>query len=569
MSRLFLLWSAESRDASWLTAGQGQCLVFDPLGAELATAHGVEPVLADDLLDWDARAAIELKVAELLKAIRKQVVAEADPGGAPGLSRAVVDLAEYELRFEWTALLCAHAAARRLGGPYEAIISQPETPSAILAGVAAAAGRGPSVSGHWLPAREPPPRRRLAHAVANALVAARAVATPPESIRLLALPAMRIITALSPLAPAELQAAGLAVGVFPGLTHGDPLRLVVDKRLPAFVPRPGRVRAPGAPALGPTGEPELLDAALRRAADRMLAGAAGGAVAARQALGAMAALPSLRALLLPTTALGAARLVRDWAARRGIRVGVVQHGMYAFRDWDGGDRLADVIYGWGPGVRAQVAAWGPPTPRVEVVGAPGLPRPSTIRRQALTVDRVLVASTHPNLGTALTPWGSRWAFLHAVRGGLKTLRDAGASVTLRPHPSEPHDVYERLLRGFGIDGVEVTSAGAFGQVASAYDLVVCPPSSTAVEAAAIGVPILLWFGDQPSAIRRQFLLPPLSDELPGSFTDAGQFQSLARQAISAPEALLRQATSLSQRLLSYAEPYDPRRLADELRKLAE
>jgi hypothetical protein len=569
LPRLFLLWSAESADTSWLGSDGGRCLVFDPLGADVVAAHGVEPVLADDLLDWDTRAAVELKVAELLAALRSRVGARADVAGGDDLPRAAADLAEYELRFEWTALLCAHAAASRVSAGYAAVVPQPGTPSAILAGVQAATGHWAGAPRYWRPVVEPPPPRRLAHAVADAVVAARAVATPRRSIRLLALPAMRIITALAPLEPAELREAGLAVGVFPGLTHGDPLRLVVAKRLPAFVPAPGRSRPAAPPEVGPTGEPGLLDAALRAAGDRMLARAAAGAAAARRALRSMESLSELRAVLLPTTALGAARLVRDWAALRGLRIGVVQHGMYAFRDWDGGDRLADVIYGWGPGVASQVAAWGAPPPTVEVVGAPGLPHRSATHRSAPTVSRVMVASTHPNLGTAFTPWGFRWAFLGSLGAGLRILGRAGAAVTLRPHPSEPHVGYERILDALGLDGVKVTSAGVFGEVASDYDVVICPPSSAAVEAAAVGVPVLLWTGGQPGAIRRRFLVPPLSEELPGSFADGPEFDRLARQAVETPDALLSEARSLSERLLAYAEPYEPRRLANQLRKLGE
>ena len=287
-------------------------------------------------------------------------------------------------------------------------------------------------------------------------------------------------------------------------------------------------------------------------------------------LPALERLPNLRAIVLPSAALSVMRLPRSWAAQR--------HGsprprpsstagIYGLIEGDGGDRRADVLFGWGPGVAAQVEMWAPPHPRLELVGVPGLARtPHPARTRPLR--RVLVATTSPALGIALATWSMREDFMDALTDGLARLRGAGVPVELRLHPHESPAEYASMDAHAGREPLPFAPPGSFAQVVTRSDLLVSPYSSVAFEAAALAIPVAMWMPLVPAAVRTEHFVPPLSGELPGAFADAAAFDALIARILENPARGLEAPMSLSRSLDGYVAPLDTRRFAAALVELA-
>jgi hypothetical protein len=250
-------------------------------------------------------------------------------------------------------------------------------------------------------------------------------------------------------------------------------------------------------------------------------------------------------------------------------VAAIQHGVYGFRDWDGGDRLADVVLGWGDEVAEQIAGWPPPVPRLAAVGTPGLHSQSSPRRRGERIQRVLIATTAATFGSALSPWGFCYDYAAAMHRGVERLRSAGVAVSLRVHPAERLEDYTRIFAAFGMVTIPAAPKGVFPEVVSRYDLLISSISSVALEAARLGVPVVLWTLRPPPAVRTEFLLPPFGEDLPSTFRDEFEFDALMRLALEQPASFLANAHALATRLARYAEPFDPDRLAAELQALAE
>jgi ABC-type amino acid transport substrate-binding protein len=232
---------------------------------------------------------------------------------------------------------------------------------------------------------------------------------------------------------------------------------------------------------------------------------------------------------------------------------------------DGGDRRADVLFGWGPAVAGQVARWTAPQPRLEVVGVPGLAR-ATRRRRDSRLQRVLVATTTGPFGTALAPWSTREDFLDALGDGLDRLRKAGIGIELRLHPREPTAEYEIMEGRAGRDPLPLAPPGPFAKVAERADLLIAPYSSVAFEAAALDIPVAMWIPDVTAAVRAHFV-PPLSEDLPGTFANAAGFDGLVARALDDRAGGLDTALSLSRNLGAYIAPLDTGRFASALVEL--
>lgn len=559
MANLHLRWSARPDDTGPSPDDDDLVLVFAPAAAPSATRARV--LFADDLLDWHARAAIEVQVGELLSGVRDAAVND-----------DVLDACEFELRVEWINVLCAHAAAQAVqaDGPFSKLLASALAPASIVAGVGAALDLAPSPAPQWrleLPFRGGVGWRGSA---ARTIVAARAAATRRGPVRVLAFPGQRLTQALSRLSPGQVRKLGLAVAALPEFAHGEAARLVLSHRLPALrldtaIPT-ARSLEPDANAAvaGRITDDERLDQVLGEIADAVLQRGAQRVAAINALTPNLDALPSLRAILLPTSVLGVTRLVARWARSRGLPVAVYQHGIYGLVEGDGGDRRADVLFAWSPAVGDQAARWPPPRPRVVPTGVPDLPRAARSMPRG-PPRRVLVATTNSTVGTALTTWNTREQFVDSVMGGLDTLRRAGCEVHLRLHPLETPGEYAAMDRWAGRASLALAEPGPFANVARRYDLLVSVYSSVAFEAATLGLPVALWIPSIPPAVRNSYLLPPLSEDLPGTFSDAVTWSSVATALVRGEgwDPLI----ALSERLAAYASPFDVDRFAAELGEL--
>jgi hypothetical protein len=528
-----------------------------------ADLAGRGALLSDDLQDWEERNAAEHRIAELMVAL----------GEHPELTaiqidgHRLIDFAESRLRPE-VALLLRGWTLARAGAGARTLICDPTAASALVMGLRAGLGMDPSS----VPYSVPPalPGSRTMRAAARPLMRALAAGSHPRHVRVVAVAAGKLSLALASLSRAELRAAGVGAMPYPGLDHGNSALLALRRRLPLL---PGY--GPGRAAPGPgvrlpvrleLDSEEALDRALSLLVSRLLSGAAPELAQAVSALGGLAPARSLRAIVLPSAAYGASRVLIEWAHEHEVRVGAMQHGIYAFRDYDGGDRRADVVFGWGEGTVEQIRGWADPRPSVLPVGVPDTPA-APPRSRAVTLRRALIA-TSSILDMPLTPVTSCEAFIGILAPGLRRLAAAGVELELRPHPNEDPRSYRRLLRVLDLD-VRVLTGGPFRAATSNVDVLISSGSSVAFEAAALGLPVLLWLGAVPEWVRRQHMVAPWIETVPGTFQGVEDFECLVDALLGPPPEGLRVAHGLSRRLMRYAKPFDRHCFAAGLRQLSE
>jgi hypothetical protein len=541
-------------------------LCFDPLA--LAEQRGAA-LAADALVTLEEGARIDDAASALVARIAADPAAAAIAADGLALGPAAANEVLCELANVLRAWSIGRAAlAHGARGPLRAPAGMP---SAIRAGLwAALDGASPPPLDPWvglIGAERPPEGIRPVLAAAAQRVAAQRTRT--RDVRVVAVPAMKVAAAIEATPAPQLRAAGLAVSLFPGLDHGNAARLALRSGLAAIAPSRGwrADRAAGAsPRLGRLHDDAALDGALRAVAGRVLAGLVAPARRVAPVLASWERLPGLRAVLLPTAAMGSARLVAGWARERGVRLAVVQHGIYGFSAAERGDGLADTLLSWGPGVAAQARAWPAPRPHVVAVGAPGIVT-GPARPRPVAIERVLVTTTNRPLGSALGLFGFCEAFIDDLAPGLRVLREAGVKLELRPHPSEDAGRYEAQLARLGVE-MAIGPAEPLAARLGASDLLVSSISSAAFEAAALGVPVLLWVARVPAAVRAEHLVEPLSEPLAGFFASEDEFLALAQLAATAPQRLLDVAFALGERLASFAGPFDADAFAAELAALA-
>jgi hypothetical protein len=309
-------------------------------------------------------------------------------------------------------------------------------------------------------------------------------------------------------------------------------------------------------------EAEPLDRAMTLLVGRLLAGTASELEQAVAALTGLTRASSLRALVLPSAAYGASRLLIDWAHKRGLRVGAMQHGIYSFREFDGGDRRADVIFGWGAATTEQMHAWPEPRPAVWTVGVPGT-HVSRAAPSATSLRRALIA-TSDTVDTPITSSAFCETFIDVLTPGVRRLAAAGVGVTLRPHPNEDPERYRRMLSERELD-VEIVAGGSFSVAAA--DILISSTSSVAFEAAAQGLPVLLWLGVAPQWVRRKHFVPPWTEWAPGMFQLPSDFDELVDDLLQRPGVAFEVARGLGRGLAQYTEVFQPERFAAGLRAL--
>jgi hypothetical protein len=540
------------------------------------------PVPFDRLSSWEERSRSEHRIVQLLAAIAAHPAVAAI--GDSGFS--LIDFAEYRLRLETARLLSGWTVARAgaEAGARRAICD-PALPAAFAMGVRAGLGLDPAAGAYTIPSALPgSPGRR---AMARQLMRLLAAGSRPRRARsrVAAVAAGKLAIALTALSDADLAQAGVGLMPFPGLDHGNSLLLCMRRRLPlvsAYSPlRAGSGAAVRLPAnLGLVADAGL-DRALTLLVARVMAGTADELSQAVRTLAGLARAPGLRAVLLPSAAYGASRLLIDWAHRRDLRVGVVQHGVYGLREFDGGDSRADVIFAWGEAVVEQIQSLFGPRPLVRPVGVPGMAQARAERSADAGTEgpagsggvagtpvlrRALIATTS-TIDAPLMPSAFCEDFIEALAPGLHRLAGAGVEIELRPHPTEDPEYYRRLLSARELD-VEVVDQGTVAQAVAGVDIVISSVSSVAFEAAAAGRPVLLWLGAAPRWVREEHMVAPWIGGVPGMFEASEDFDALACDLLEHPAAGFRAAYELRRYLAGFAEPFDAAQFAAELRELA-
>jgi hypothetical protein len=545
-------------DALSTAARDTAVLAFDRLAFEsLGAAENVWFV--DDLLDWNAREALELEVGELLERLTADsALARSEIDGYP-----LLPTARYDLRIALTDLLRAHHAVTVLPcrDRLHDLAASASCSLATRLGAAAALGVDPGA----VQTRAPIEAAKASTALraTNTLLRAYARARGVRGVRVLALPGGKVTAALASLSARELRRAGVGVAAFPVLVGGGAARLVLAKHLPAVVADRSADRPVDLPLPADRlADDPALDSALRALVTDILARVAPVVAHAAASARALEKCRSCRALVLPTVAVPTAHVLRTWALRRGMTCAVVQHGIYGFRDWDGGDRDADVLLAWGPGVKLQFNGG----PDVRVIGVPGIVPPPSGRRTG-DPHRILILTTNAPTGSAFGTYGFCEEFIGVVSAALPRLLEAGYEITLRPHPIEDPGRYRRMLGPFAAR-VTLSRSRRLADDIAASDLVVGSVTSAVFEAAACGLPTALWYGGAPLQIRARYLLPPFDADTPGTFNDAEGFTQLAASLARRDGAALAEMQELSAILHTYALPFDPQRLVEELAALA-
>jgi hypothetical protein len=545
----------------WLaeTAVSGDvCVSFDKLGAPQAAQLGIEAYFVDELLDWSARLRLEREIADLSARVTS-ALNEAGSTAEPGLG----DVAAYDLRIALTEALraaeCVDSVLR--GRTVSAVVAQPECPAGAVWGAAAAA---PGATVYWSPAPCQPTPATASVAIANRLLKAASCLAGSRSIRVLAFPGGKVGSALQALTSHQLRSAGVGVATFPELVGGEAARLALAKRIPAAVVDERPRKTTPLPELDLAAISSTLGDRLTDVVASVLPRVSAVADRAAAATASLDAYRACHAILIPSTSGAAAVVLRAWARQREIDCAVIQHGIYVFRDWDRGDRDADALLAWGPAVADQFAPANG-APAIRVIGTPGLPQGA--RRDERPPRRVLIATTNAPTASALGLHGFCEDFLDIVAPFAAAWQDAGLDVRLRLHPSERPERSTYVLGRHGIE-LEPAQDGSFADVAPTFDAVVSSLSSVGFEAASLGLSVALWLGGWTPAVRAQMVLPPLDGDLPGTFATAEEFTPMADALATGSGPGLESMRTLTRRLASYAEPFDPLRAGEELQRLA-
>jgi hypothetical protein len=523
------------------------------------------PLLFDEVVSWEERSAGQRCIVELLAAIREHpAVAALEHEG-----HALIDFAELRLHRALEQIWRGWKLASAAGAAGE-LVHDPQAPPALTMGARAALGLDPASVHFRLSSALPGSRAR--RALARPAMRALAARSRPELVRVAAVAAGKLALALSSLSVDELHAASVGVMPFPGLDHGNGALLAVRRRLPLLATYGSTRTGPGPVVRIPSSldlcGSAALDHALTLLLGRLLAAAASELAHAVDALAGLERTGSLRALLLPSSEYGASRLLIGWACKHGVQVATMQHGVYFYRV-DYGERMTDVLFGWGPHTAEQTVSWPEPRPRVLSVGLPGVAaaRARAGERHSIgRLSRTLIATTGEG-SAPITPTTFCDTFLDVIASGLMRLAASGVELELRPHPSEDAARYRRLLDAHGLD-VRISTQGSFSAAAAQADLLIASTSSVAFEAAALGLPVLLWFSDAPQWVRREHFVPPWIDRSPGMFEQPEEFAELVEDLLVRPDVAFQRAQRLGRVLTRYAEPFRPDRFAASLLELS-
>lgn len=565
--RLVLVWRGDPAGYPWapeLRAGD-VVVAFDDLAA---SDFGEQAVRFDDLRSWDDRDDDERRIVKAFEQVAQSpALNDVSLGGC-----RITDFFEHSLRVDMAHVLRGWTAGR--SAPHCAeVVADPASPAAVAIGAHAALGLDPPRR-EYAPDHSPTWQSSLPRRiVGNGLVHATALAPRGRDARIAATSNFKVTPALSSTDPGDLRALGVAAMPLPGFDPRDNLRTARQSRLPIL-----RTLAPvsqrGAPPLDLSGDVSIatgiadLDQALGSVTTRLARIAWPQLWQAVRATGALERQRDLRALLLPTMFSGTPRVFTAWAREHGIRLGVVQHGLYAHRRFDGQDRGADMVLTWGDGVAEQTRDWGgtPPAPRT--IGAPSVRRGDVVRERPRRVRRVLLTTTGPHIDSGIFPGAVHDTFLEAILPGIRRMQRDGIEIALRVAPSETPG---RYLRAFELAGITVPLADPvpIADAIRQHDLVICPFSSVALEASALGVPVLMCLPVMPTPFARDYLVTPWTEPLPGVFHDATEFLRLAEGLAGENPPTVATGFELVDALSSYVQPFDAGAFTSALRDLSD
>lgn len=552
--RLVLVWRGDPAGYPWAPVlGTGDVVVaFDDLAVSDFGAHAVR---YDDLRTWEDRNDDEQRIVRAFEQVLESPVLENVSLGGCRLA----DFFEHSLRVDMAHVLRGWTAASST--PHCTVVAaDPACPAAVVIGAHAALGLEPP-NVHYTPAHAPTWQSSLPRRiVGNGLVQAAASVPRRRDVRIAAAANFKVTPALAALQASELRGLAVAAMPLPGFDPRENIRTATRGRVPIL-----RTLSPmsqrGAPPLDLSGDVAIstgsagLDSALSDVATRLARVAWPQLWQAVRATRALDRQRGLRALLLPTMFSGTPRAFTAWASHNGIKIGVVQHGLYAHRRFDGQDRGADMVLTWGDGVAEQTRDWGgtPPAPRT--IGAPSVQQADVVRGRPRRVRRVLLTTTGPHIDSGIFPGAVHDTFLAAVLPGIRLMQQQGIEIALRVAPSETPG---RYMRAFEIAGVTIPLAERvpIADAIAQHDLLICPFSSVALEASALGIPVLMCLPVMPAPFAREYLVTPWTESLPGVFFDAAEFLALAEGLAGENPPTVETGLELASALSPYVQPFD-------------
>jgi hypothetical protein len=429
----------------WLPTPRAGDLTVTLEGVAHADLADRRPLLFDELESWEQRSAAEYRIPELLSVVRSVPAV----GAIGQAGYRLIDFAEFRLQTEIVQLLRGWNFARAAPGARE-LVCDPAAPPALLMGIRGGLGLDPAAVPYVIPPALP--GSRLKRALARPVMHATAASSSPERVRIATVATGKLGLALDSLPDAALRELGIGTMPFPGLDYGNSALRALRRRLPmlaTFGPaRPGSGPAVSLPGhLDIAGEPGF-DRALTLLVKRLLCSAAPELDGLVRAVRGFEQARSLRALVLPSAAYGASRFLIEWAHRRGVKVGAMQHGIYVFRQFHGEDHLADMVFCWGEHTTEQARDWPAPRPRFLPVGVPGTPRVAP-RAPLDRVRRALIATSYAH-ETPVARVAFVESFVDALAPGLALLAEAGVELEFRTHPNEDPERYRHLFARRGL-----------------------------------------------------------------------------------------------------------------------
>lgn len=564
--RLVIVWRGDPDGYGWAPAPRANDVVvaFDDVAA---ADFGPGTIRFDDLRTWTDLNDDEHRIVSAFE----QLMANPALQGASLGGCRLTDFFEHSLRVELPHVVRGWTVARS-APQCRVVIADPACPAAAVVGAHAGLGLDPP-DVEYAPDHSPTwqsslPRRL----VGNGLVHAAACVPQGAKVRIAATANYKVTPALTAAPARELRDLGVALMPLPGLDPRDAIRATARVRLPilrTLAPMTGR----GAPPFELSGDLSVstgskeLDDAFSEVATRLARLAWPQLWQAVRATGALERRRGLRALLLPTMFPGTPRVFTAWARQRDIKLAVLQHGLYAHRRFDGQDRGADVVLTWGDAVAHQTRDWGGSPPACRTVGCPSIRRAAVLHERPRRVRRVLLTTTGPHIDSYIFPAAIHDTFLAAVLPGIRQMQRDGIEVALRVAPSETP---ERYARAFEIADMAIPLAKrvAIGDAIRQHDLVICPFSSVALEASALGVPSLMCLPSMPDAFAREHLVPPWTESLPGVFHDAEGFLELIDGIAGDDPPAIATGLQLASFLREYVQPFDETAFTSALRELS-
>ena len=147
------------------------------------------------------------------------------------------------------------------------------------------------------------------------------------------------------------------------------------------------------------------------------------------------------------------------------------------------------------------------------------------------------------------------------------MQQQGIEIALRVAPSETP---ERYMRAFEVAGAVVPLAERvpIADAIAQHDLLICPFSSVALEASALGIPVLMCLPVMPAPFARSYLVTPWTESLPVCSTIRRSSSRLPRGLSARIPRPSRTGLELGSALSPYVQPFDADAFTNALRDLS-